>query len=201
MSMKLLNRLCLYYLKKNEFRSKRLRQVFLEKYQIDIGMYSYGCFDQNRIPRGTIIGRYCSFARTAIIFNGNHGLDFLTTHPFVYNTNLGLVNKETIKRNCCVVSDDVWVGHNAIILPRVGEIGRGAVIAAGAVVTKDVPAYAIMAGNPAKLIKYRFSPKLIEKIESTEWWKKEERELKELMKSKPELIYSPADYFQLEKNQ
>ncbi len=196
--MKFIYRLYLYYLKKNEFRSKRLREIFLEKYQIDIGMYSYGCFDQNRIPRGTIIGRYCSFARTAVIFNGNHGLDFLTTHPYVYNPNLGLVINETIKRNCCVVSDDVWIGHNAIILPRVESIGRGSVIAAGAVVTKNVPAYAVVAGNPAKLIKYRFSPKVIEKIESTEWWKNEEWELKELMKSKPDLVYRPANYFQLD---
>jgi virginiamycin A acetyltransferase len=196
--MQWIDRWYLSRLKKDEFRSKRLREIFLEKYQIDIGMYSYGCFDQNRIPRGTLIGRYCSFAKTAVIFNGNHGLDFLTTHPYLYNTNLGLVINETIKRNRCVVSDDVWIGHNAIILPQVGSIGRGAVIGAGAVVTKNVPAYAVVAGNPAKLIKYRFSPKVIEKIESTEWWKNEEWELKELMKFKPDLVYRPANYFLLD---
>jgi len=196
--MQWIDRWYLSRLKKDEFRNKRLREIFLEKYQIDIGMYSYGCFDQNRIARGTIIGRYCSFAKTAVIFNGNHGLDFLTTHPYLYNPSLGLVINETIKRTRCVVSDDVWIGHNAIILPRVDSIGRGAVIAAGAVVTKNVPAYAVVAGNPAKLIKYRFSPKVIEKIESTEWWKNEERELKELMKSKPDLVYRPANYFLLD---
>jgi acetyltransferase-like isoleucine patch superfamily enzyme len=182
-------------LKKNEFKSVRLRKYFLEEYDINIGMYSYGCFDQNRIAKGTVIGRYCSFAQTAVIFNGNHGLKFLTTHPFTYNSDLGMVEKETIQRSHCIVSDDIWIGHNAIILPSVTSIGRGAVIGAGSIVTKNVPAYAVVAGNPAKLIKYRFSPEIIEKIENTEWWKKDEDELKNLILSLPNLIYNPADYF------
>jgi acetyltransferase-like isoleucine patch superfamily enzyme len=164
-------------------------------YRIDVGMYSYGCFDHNRIAKGTIIGRYCSFAQTVSIFNGNHGIDFLTTHPFVYNPSLGFVEKETVERTRCVISDDVWIGHNAIILSRATSIGRGAIIAAGSVVTRDVPAYAIVAGNPARLLRYRFEPEIIEKIECTEWWKKDEVELKELMKSTPDLIYKPSLYF------
>lgn len=192
--MQMFQRWYMKHLKKDEFRSKPLRKLFHEEYGIDIGMYSYGCFDPNRIARGTIIGRYCSFAQTAFIFNGNHGLDFMTTHPFIYNPGLGLVETETIQRSRCVVSDDVWIGHNAIILPRVASIGRGAVVAAGAVITRDVPSYAVVAGNPAKILKYRFVPEVIEKIEGTKWWENDESELKAVIISTPDLIYKPAKY-------
>ncbi|EUJ11303.1 acetyltransferase (isoleucine patch superfamily) [Methylophilaceae bacterium 11] len=182
---------------KDEFKNKALRQYFIEKFQIDVGMYSYGCFDSNRIAKGTKIGRYCSIANTAVIFNGNHGLSFLTLHPYAYNPALGFVHEETIVRSKCVVEDDVWLGHNAIITPSVTNIGRGAVVAAGAVVTKNVPAYAVVAGNPAKVIKYRFNAELIEAIDQTQWWLKDDVELKKIIDSTPELLFSPATYFNL----
>lgn len=191
----LIRRWYLKHLLKDQFRSERLRRIFREKHGIEVGMYSYGCFDQTRIARGTVIGRYCSFTSTCHVFNGNHGVNFLTTHPFAYNPVFGLVEKETIQRSRCIISDDVWVGHNAIILPSVSHIGRGAVIAAGSVVTKNVPPYAVAAGNPAKVIKYRFEPDIIAAIEKTEWWLKEENGLKELIYSTPGMVYSPHIYF------
>lgn len=184
-------------LMKDEFKSKALREYFFEKFQIQVGMYSYGCFDSNRIAKGTQIGRYCSISNTAFIFNGNHGLEFLTLHPYVYNPALGFVNEETIVRTKCIVEDDVWLGHNSIITPSVTNIGRGAVVAAGAVVTKNVPAYAVVAGNPAKVIKYRFNPELIEAIEKTQWWLKDDVDLRKAIDLNPEMIFSPITYFDL----
>lgn len=175
--------------------SEELRRFFSERYQINVGLYSYGCFDADRIAKGTTIGRYCSFAASAHIFNGNHGIDFLSLHPYLYNVQLGYVTKETIKRTRCTVEDDVWVGHAAIILPQVELIGRGSVIGAGAVVTRDVPKYAIVAGNPARVIRYRFSEAVIERIEATEWWKMTATDLQALMQEKPEMVFRPADYF------
>ena len=175
--------------------SEKLRSFFIERYQIDIGLYSYGCFDASRIARGTSIGRYCSFSNSAHILNGNHGIDFLSTHPYLFNVQLGCVDQETINRAKCSVEDDVWIGHSAIILPKTVVIGRGSVIAAGAVVTRSVPRYAIVAGNPAQIKRFRFSEKIIERIEETEWWKMSCTELKELMKQKQDMVFNPANYF------
>lgn len=193
--LNLLNRLRLKRMLRNQFESKELRDYFFKQYQIQVGMYSYGCFDSVRIAKGTQIGRYCSVSSTAYIFNGNHGLSFLTLHPYVYNTALGLVKEETILRTKCVIEDDVWLGHNSIITPNVTLIGRGAVVAAGAVVTKNVPPYSVVAGNPAKVIKYRFEPNIIAEIEKTQWWLKDVAEIKQMVDSNPSLIFSPAAYF------
>lgn len=190
-----IQRVRLKHLLKEQIRSETLRRIFQEKHGIEIGLYSDGCFDPTRVARGTVIGRYCSFTSTAHVFNGNHGLHFLTTHPFLYNPVFGMVEKESIQRRRCTISDDVWVGHNAIILPSVAEIGRGAVIAAGSIVTKNVPPFAVVGGNPAKVIKYRFAPEIIAAIEKSEWWLKEEKELEHLMHSIPGRVFSPAIYF------
>lgn len=193
--MKYIRKIILKIYRKNEFESRKLRDFFLKNYGAEIGLYSYGCFDPKRIPRGTVIGRFCSFAPTCYFFNGNHPLHTITTHPYIYNPKLNVVPEEAIRRTRCVVSDDVWIGHNAVILPSVSKIGRGAIIAAGAVVTKEVPPYAVLAGNPAKVIKFRFEEPLIREIEESRWWEMSLEQLKSTMENNPNLILSPEDYF------
>lgn len=179
--------------------SIELRRFFQDRYEIDVGMYSYGCFDASRIARGTTIGRYCSFANSAYVFNGNHGINFLSLHPYLYNVQFGCVEQETIKRTKCTIEDDVWFGHSAIVLPQVESVGRGSVIGAGAVVTRNVPRYSIVVGNPARIVRFRFSQEVIERIEATEWWKKPLTELKLLMREKPTMVFRPADHFTVER--
>src|SRR3546814_5057005 len=104
-------------LRRKELDSVALRRLFADRYGIEVGLYSYGCFDPLRIPAGTVIGRYCSFATNAAILNANHGLGFIGLTPYLYLTSLGVVERETVARTRCTVSDDVWIGHNA-------EIGR-----------------------------------------------------------------------------
>lgn len=195
MLKKFFHRVYLYFLKKNELESVFLRTYFQKKFNINVGMYSYGCFDPGRIGSNTKIGRYCSFSGTSRRFNGNHGIDFLSTHAYLYNVNLHLVEKETIQRTECSIGDDVWMGHNAIILPSVKTIGRGAIIGAGAVVTKDVPAYAIVGGNPAKIIKFRFDSHVIEAIEETNWWLLDKEELKIMINENKDMVYQVNKYF------
>lgn len=154
--------------------SKTLREIALKYHNIKIGMYSYGaCFSFNRIPSGTEIGRYCSFAAGMAIFNGNHPLDKKSMHPFFYNPSFQYVHKDLILRTKLTIGNDVWIGFNALILPSVTKIGDGAVIGAGSIVTKDVPPFAVVAGNPAKIIRYRFSEQEIKNIIYSDWWNKD----------------------------
>jgi virginiamycin A acetyltransferase len=159
--------------------SETLRAIFSKYHGIEIGKYSYGgCFDVANIRALTKIGRYCSFAENAYIYNANHPLGVKSTHPFFYNPSLGYVESEQIARRHIQIGNDVWVGQNAIILASVTEVGDGAVIGAGAVVTKNVPDFAVVVGNPAKLVKYRFSEDAIRKLKQERWWDKDIDELR-----------------------
>jgi len=179
----------------NQFEDIWLRDYFYAKFNISVGLYSYGCFDSLRIPKNTKIGRYCSFSSTCYFLNGNHGLAYLSLHPYLYNPALNIVATETIERTEFIIEDDVWIGHNAIILPSVSKIGRGAVIAAGAVVTKNVAAYEIVGGVPAKAIGQRFDVDTIKRIESLKWWLWSKEKLAFEIKSNPNLIYKPVAHF------
>jgi len=151
--------------------SETLRAIFSKYHGIEIGNYSYGgCFNPANIRALTKIGRYCSFAENVYIYNRNHPLGAKSTHPFFYNPSLGYVESEQMARRHIQIGNDVWVGQNAIILASVTEVGDGAVIGAGAVVTKNVPDFAVVVGNPAKVVKYRFSEDAIRKLKQERWW-------------------------------
>lgn len=118
------------------------------------------------------IGNFCSIARGVQIQEYNHATSGLTT-AFLsrrIDPRRGFSVHEIDSKGPISISHDVWIGANSIIVSGV-SIGTGAVVAAGAVVTKDVPPYAIVAGNPAQVIRYRFeSPALIDELLASEWW-------------------------------
>jgi len=162
--------------------SSTLRKIFAKYYNLHIGMYTYGsCFVPKNNFAKLLIGRYCSFASGVNIFSANHPLQFKSTHPFFFNRMFGYVTEEQVQRTELVIGNDVWVGCNAIILPNVNRIGDGAIIGAGAVVTRNVPDFAVVAGNPATIIKYRFSQKMQTSIKQSAWWDKDIKELQHCM--------------------
>jgi virginiamycin A acetyltransferase len=160
------------HLEGGELYSKTLRKIYSEYHDIKVGAYSYGgCFNFGNIPPGTRIGRYGSFA-TFRVFPRNHPLDCISMHPFFYNASLGYVDEERIPYTKLSIGHGVWIGYGALVTPKVSRIGNGAVIGAGTVVTKDVPPYAVVVGNPGRIVKYRFPKVVIDEIEQSEWWKR-----------------------------
>lgn len=153
------------------FHSYTLRKFLREHHHIDLGNYSYGRLsDLRAFPANTSIGRYTSIGSGVRIFQANHPMDWVSMHPFFYRTEYGYVEHEGISRGTLIIGHDVWIGANAIITPGCSKIGIGAVVAAGAVVTKDVPPYAVVIGNPAVIKRYRFSDDAIQSLLDSSWW-------------------------------
>lgn len=152
--------------------SNTLREYTAKKMNIKVGYGTYGgCFNlKNNIPSGVEFGNYCSVAQNIRIFRANHPKSNFTSHPILYNPIMGCVEKDKLERPKLKIGHDVWIGEWVIILPNVKEIGNGVIIGAGSIVTKDIPAYTIVAGNPARIIGKRFSENVITKLEQTQWW-------------------------------
>ena len=131
---------------------------------VRVGDYTYGglrvlTYNKNN---KLLIGRFCSIAPDVMfILSGDHHTNHISSYPYkvwIMNEKMEGISKGDIK-----VDDDVWIGYGAIILSGV-HIGQGAVVAAGSVVTKDIPPYSIVGGVPAKVIKYRFSEEIIKEL-------------------------------------
>lgn len=159
--------------------------------RVRVGKMTYGqlnVMSYHDIDTTLTIGSFCSIAGNVKFFlDGEHCVDTVSSFPFkYYYTNSDEVDNVT--KGSIVVEDDVWIGHSATILSGV-TIGQGAVIAAGALVCKDVPPYAIVGGVPSKVIKYRASEKLREKLLNIDFSKFDDKFIKEHI----DLLYKPID--------
>lgn len=145
-----------------------------------IGAYTYLNF--NVLIQNSVIGNYCSISTDVNIGLGLHPLNLFSTSPVFYKVNntlkVKLVKKDWKfdEYKSIKIGSDVWIGAKVIVMDGL-NIGHGAVLAAGAVVTKDVPPYAIVGGVPAKIIKYRFPGDVIAKLLMTAWWEKSAEEV------------------------
>jgi acetyltransferase-like isoleucine patch superfamily enzyme len=156
-----------------EFFSFTLREILNRYHGVRAGAYTYGeCMVPGSFPRGVTVGRYVSMAPGVRVFLRNHPLDRLSLHPFFYNRQLGWVPEDTISSGRLEIGHDAWIGERAIVTPGCKRIGIGAVIGAGAVVTRDVMDFAVVAGNPARVIRYRFPEEICTLIRESRWWEK-----------------------------
>jgi virginiamycin A acetyltransferase len=154
-----------------EFYSGTLRRILDRHHGVRLGAYSYGTGAvPGGFPAGVTIGRYVSIADGVRVLLRNHPLDTISTHPFFFNTVLGWVPRDTVEFSTLDVGHDAWIGAGAIITSKCRRIGIGAVVGAGSVVTRDVPDFAIVAGNPARVIKFRFPEETRAIIKASRWW-------------------------------
>jgi len=166
------------------FFSATLRAILARHYGVSVGRYSYGsALTCGVLPRGTTVGAYCSFGNNLAVFRRNHPTDRLSQHPFFYNSHLGFVSQDTIPDiadNPLTIGNDVWIGDNVTIVASCRTIGDGAVVAAGSVVTRDIPAFTIVAGVPAKQVRRRYTEEVEALVVKTRWWELSLAELFEL---------------------
>ena len=131
---------------------------------VEVGDYTYGglrvlTYNKDNKLR---IGKFCSIAQDVMfVLSGDHYTNHISSYP--YRVWIMNEKQEGVSKGNIIVDDDVWIGFRSTILSGV-HIGQGAIVAAGSVVTKDVPPYAIAGGVPAKVIKYRFSPEMITEL-------------------------------------
>lgn len=165
-------------------------------FRTEIGKHSYGpiCRDHDLIRS---IGAFCSFARGVDVVP-NHEMDFVTTHPIIYagmtyeNMEIeyeyfkdapwympGVTPKRIVsKRKRITIGNDVWLGVN-VIITNGANIGNGVIAGAGAVITRDVPDYAIVVGAPARVYRYRYTPEQIQALNTIAWWNWSDDEIRE----------------------
>jgi acetyltransferase-like isoleucine patch superfamily enzyme len=173
------------------------------EYSIELGAFSYGV---SGYFFACSIGRYCSFGELVQMGRHSHPLDFISTSPIFYHHSdnvLGVLNHDALisapmipsrpptSVKPTVVGNDVYIGHGAFILPGV-RIGDGAVIGACSVVTKDVPPYAIVAGSPATIKRYRFKPTVIADLLMSRWWEYSPAQLGRIDPAQPEAFVAKA---------
>jgi len=168
-----------------EWFTVTLRELYAEHHDMLIGDYSGSCFDVGYFKPGTRVGRYCSIFRSARIETANHPSTTISSHGIFYQPRPGFVEGYPIPRNRVEVGHDVHIGHNAAILYPCTRIGDGAIIGAGTVVDFDVPPYAVVAGWPAQVVRYRFSKETIAKLVESRWW---EASLEDLEAVKDEFV-------------
>jgi len=165
--------------------------------QYNIGDYTYGkpkilSWDKDTLLK---IGRYCSIAEgVVILLGGEHHADWATTYPLnaVFQLTEGQHYSPPHKsKGDIIIGNDVWIGYQSLILSGV-NIGNGAIIGARSVVTKDVPAYSVVGGNPAKHIKWRFEQNMIERLQQIAWWDWNDEKV---LKALPYLLSSDIQVF------
>jgi len=162
-----------------QFRSGTAREIVRRRLGVVVGAYSYGaCFEPGLFQRNTVVGRYVSVGPGVRTYVRNHPHQTLSTHPFFFNSGLGLVAEDTVPFGRLEIGHDAWIGCNVVVTPGCRRIGVGAVIAAGTIVTRNVPDFAVVGGAPAELLCYRFSKELKQAILASRWWERPPEQLR-----------------------
>lgn len=153
----------------------KLERIIMPRWysKVEMGDYSYmndaADIQSFRSPQTVKIGKYCSIGECSMMVDGDHNIKFASTYPF---KEFGYSKKAPLNANvkhAPVIHNDVWIADGVVIYGGV-TIGNGAVVAGNTVVTKDVPPYALVVGNPGRVAKYRFPPDIVDRLQRSAWW-------------------------------
>ena len=189
-----------------QMRNYKIKEEF--HWKTEIGRYSYGpiCRNHEMIEK---IGNFCSFA-DGVDAVQNHPMDYLTTHPMLYAGKVfgdyeveystystekwyfqGVQSHRAFDgRKRTIIGNDVWLGRN-VTITNGANIGNGVIAGAGAIITKDVPDFAIVTGIPARIVRYRYDKNQIEALNKIAWWDWSDDEIRERYDD----LYLPVDSF------
>lgn len=171
--------------------SRTAREIIQQYCGVEIGAYSYGsCFAIGAFPPGVVIGRYVSMTAGVQYAHRNHPIERLSMHPFFYNSKLGFVKEANISSGAIEIGHDAWIGANSFITAKCRRAGIGAVVASFSVVICDVPDFAIVGWNPARLIQSRFWRDVIGRILASRW---SEMSFDKLRECSPHMIQPLGD--------
>ncbi|MBS4218992.1 CatB-related O-acetyltransferase [Bacillus sp. FJAT-49711] len=129
--------------------------------------------------KGIEIGSYSSIASNVVLQEDYHRTDKVSSYFMNNNLFNKGIEKDIYSKGKIVIEEDVWIGSSSVVLSGV-RIGRGSVIGAGSIVTKDIPRYSIVAGNPARVLKKRFEDHIIDALEECKWWELEPSEMEKI---------------------
>lgn len=152
--------------------TKRLSSMWSVDKRIKLGRCNYGDteFFVWQETDGVEVGSFCSFAKGVVVLGGGeHRVDYVTTFPFLVGFDIDGGIGQLAEKGITRIGNDVWIGYGATILAG-ANIGNGAVIGAGSVVSGEIPPYAIAVGNPARIVRHRFTYDQIEGLIKIGWW-------------------------------
>lgn len=185
---------CIYrflFIKIKKKSKQKILQTEMDKLEMPIppveivGKCSYCNPDIFIVNPKTKIGSFCSFGPRVVLGHGKHPMNYLSTSPYFYFERLGYKKPEQIAHEeywdiePIEIGNDVWIGDGVFVKNGV-KIGDGAIIGARAVVTKDVPPYAIVVGSPAKILRYRFDEETIKTLLELKWWELDDEIIKQI---------------------
>src|SRR5690554_4725410 len=172
-------KLLLWFLKENS-KPKPQPPFLIETKQQIISKGKESYHNGNFIVKGKggmlEVGSFCAIGADVKVILANHDFSKTCMQYSFYEKHFKLKNKAH-ENLITIIEHDVWIGDNSILLPGI-TVGTGAVIGAGSIVTKDVPPYAIVAGNPAKILRKRFSDEKIQELLATKWWEWDDEKIK-----------------------
>ena len=153
--------------------SLTVREVYRLFHGLEVGLYTIGPCETGpeQLDPGTTIGRYSSIYYTVRTVTRDYPMEANPDHGLFFMSALGK-GWEASPRSRLIIGSDVFIGHNVVILPSTGQIGDGAVIGAGSIVQAPVPPFAVVTGNPARVVRYRFSEPTIRRLLEEQWWRR-----------------------------